>query len=58
MDLPEATQQCQCGRRQRHQAILVALGIAYVHTLTFGVDIADLQSQTLAETQPETKPDN
>ena len=53
MKLPETAQQRQCCRWQRHQAILIALGIAYVHTLTFGVDIADLQSQALAETEAQ-----
>jgi hypothetical protein len=53
MNLPEAAQQGQRGRRQGHQAILVALGIADMHALTFGVDIAHLQAQALAEAQTQ-----
>ncbi len=53
MQLPEATQQAQRRRRQRHQAILVAFGIADMHALAFGVDITDLQPQALAEAQAQ-----
>jgi hypothetical protein len=49
MHLPEATQHSQRRRRQRHQAILVALGIADMHALTFGVDMLLEITQGLKE---------
>ncbi len=39
----------KCGLRQRHEAILVALGIADVHASAHGIDVADLQPQSQAE---------
>ena len=54
MDLPETTQQIQGRRRQRHQPILVALGIADMHPLAFGIDITHLQSQAFAQAQAKT----
>ena len=54
MDLPEAAQQLQGRLRQRHEAILVALGIADMHPRAFGIDIAHLQSQAFAQAQAQT----
>ena len=54
MHLPETTKQIQGLRRQRVQSILVAFGIADMHALMFGIDIAHLQPQALAETQAQT----
>ncbi len=50
---PEFPQLCQCRIGQRHQTVLVTLGIADVNALAFGIDVADLQSQPLAEAQAE-----
>ena len=41
--LPETAQELVGGRRQRHQAILVALGVADMHRLARAVDVADRQ---------------
>ena len=54
MHLPELAQQIQCRSRQRNQAIPIAFGIADVHPPTRAIDIADLQAQPLAQTQPQT----
>ena len=39
--------------RQRHEAILVALGIADMHARARGIDVADLQPQSFAQAQSE-----
>ena len=51
---PEAAQQVECPLGQRDQAVFVAFGVAHMHALTVGVDIADLQAQALTEPQTET----
>ncbi len=52
--LPETTQELVGGRRQRHQAILVALGIADMHALARRIDVGDRQPQAFAQAQAET----
>ena len=52
--LPEAAQEFVGGRRQRHQAILVALGIADMHALARAIDVGDRQPQPFAQAQAET----
>jgi hypothetical protein len=52
--LPETTQELVGGRRQRHQAILVALGIADRHALARRIDVGDRQPQAFAQAQAET----
>lgn len=52
--LPETAQELVGGRRQRHQAILVALGIADMHTPARAVDVGDRQPQAFAQAQAET----
>ena len=39
--------------RQRHEAILVALGVADMHARVRGIDIGQLQAQTFAQAQAE-----
>jgi hypothetical protein len=53
MELPEAAQQIQRRIRQRHEAILIALGIADMHAAALGIDIAHLQPQAFTEAQAE-----
>ena len=53
MHRPKATEYSHCGVRQRHQAILIALGIADMHPLTLSIDITDLEAQSFTETQAE-----
>jgi hypothetical protein len=50
---PEAAQHIACGIGQRHQAILMALGIADMHPFAHRIDITDLKSQPLAEAQAQ-----
>ena len=54
MEPPETAQHVQGHRRQRHQPILVALGIADMHPRPRGVDVTDLQAQPLAQAQAKT----
>ena len=49
MRLPEAAQHRERGLRQRHEAIPVALGVAYLNAQAGGVDVADLQRQPFAQ---------
>ncbi|WP_324547382.1 hypothetical protein [Accumulibacter sp.] len=51
---PESAQEWVSGRRQRHQPILLALGIADMHTLARAVDVGDRPPQAFAEAQAET----
>jgi len=43
MYLPELTQQIQCRSWQGDKAVLVAFGVANMHTPTFGIDISHLK---------------
>lgn len=52
MDLPEAAQYPKGGRRQRHEAVYVALRVADMHARTGGIDVARLQPHPFAEAQP------
>ena len=52
--LPETAQESVGGRRQRHQAILVALGIADRRTRACTVDVGNGQPQPFAKAQAET----
>ncbi len=49
---PEAAQHITSGIGQRYQPVLIALGVADMHTPAHGIDIADLQAKPLTETQP------
>jgi len=53
MDLPEAAQEFMGRLRQRHETILVALGVADVHPLTCPIDIPHLKPQPFAEAQSQ-----
>jgi hypothetical protein len=53
MDLPEAAQELMGRLRQRHETILVALGVADVHPLTGRIDIPHLKPQPFAEAQSQ-----
>ena len=53
MQATERAQLHQGGLGQRHQSILIALGIAHVNTLSLGVDVADLHAQSLTQAQAE-----
>ena len=53
MDLPEAAQELMGRLRQRHQAILVALGVTDVYAPACTIDVADLQPQPFPEAQSE-----
>jgi hypothetical protein len=50
---PEAAQYIACGIGQRHQAVLIALGIADMHPFAHRIDITDLKSEPLAEAQAQ-----
>ena len=50
---PEAAQQRVRGGRQRHEAIPVAFGVAHMHAVAHGVDVADLQAQPFAQPQAQ-----
>ena len=54
MHRPEATEYSHRGVGQRHQAILIAFGIADMHPLTLSIDITDLKAKSFTETQAET----
>ncbi len=54
MHRPEATEYIHRRVGQRHQAILIALGIADMHPLTLSIDITDLEAKSFTETQAET----
>jgi hypothetical protein len=54
MALPEAAQELWVAVRQRHQAILVALGIADMHPRARRIDVADRQPQPFAQAQSQT----
>lgn len=62
--LPEAAQQNRRRLRQRSQTVFVVLGVADMHALTRGIDIADSKTQASTETQAKTalgknrRPDN
>ena len=49
---PEISQDTQCLFRQRHQPVLVALGIADMDPHIDSVDIADSQPDAFSKTQP------
>ncbi len=53
MRLPEAAQQRERRLRQRNEAILVAFGIADMHTVARRIDIPQLQSQSFAQAQSQ-----
>ena len=54
MTAPEVAQQLVGGDRQRHQAILVALGVADVYPPSRRIDVGDRQPQPFAQAQAET----
>ena len=53
MGPPEVGQHGERGIGQGHEAVLVALAVAHMHPRPFGVNVADLETQALAEAQPE-----
>ena len=54
MHLPETSQQLMGRLWQRNETIPVALGVADVYAPAWRVDIADLKSQSFAQTQSQT----
>ena len=54
MALPETAKKSVGGHRQRHQAILVALGIAQMNAPANPINVGDRQPQPFSQTEAET----
>lgn len=53
VQLPELPQGSQRRRRQGHEAVPVAFGVAYLYAHPGGIDVADFQGQPFAQAQPQ-----